>query len=58
MERAPEAVSRAAEVVADRRRVQAGIDADEEDVEAGRDDVANASAARGLELRPGGTPGR
>jgi len=39
VQRRPEAIAGTAEVMSDRGRVEAGIDAAEEDVEAGRDDV-------------------
>jgi hypothetical protein len=56
MERAPEAIARASEVMADRRGVQARIDADEENVEPVCDDVPDALPARGVELRACRTP--
>src|SRR6185503_19097175 len=42
--RLPEPIAGASEVMAHRPRIQAWIDADEEDVEAGRDHVAQAAA--------------
>lgn len=50
VQRLPEAVTRACEMVPDGRRVQARVDADEEDVELAPDEIRDALAARGREL--------
>src|SRR5207248_7201774 len=51
----PEAVARPAEVVADRRGVEARVDAAEEYVEAGRDEVRDGLLLRGNEIGPRGS---
>lgn len=48
--RRPEAIARPPEMTADRRGVEAGIDAAEEDVEIRRDDVRQGFAVRGGEI--------
>src|SRR5688572_6176343 len=50
VERGPEAVAGAGEVVADRAGIESGVDAAEEDLEPGGDDVREAGAGRGGEL--------
>ena len=53
MQRRPEAVAGAREMVASGGRVEAGIDAAEEDLQVRRDDVAQRLRASGLELLSG-----
>ena len=53
----PEAVAGAGEMVADGGGVEAGIDADEEDIEIGADDVGDGFGVGGLELGFGRFPG-
>lgn len=53
VERRPEAVAGAAEVLLDGGGIEAGIDAAEEDVEVQRDDVGKRRIGRGGDLLPG-----
>jgi len=53
----PETVARACEMVADGRGVEAGVDADEEDVEIGADEVGDGFGVGILELLFGRFPG-
>ncbi|GGW58172.1 hypothetical protein GCM10010350_48270 [Streptomyces galilaeus] len=53
MQHRPETVARTGEVVAGRRRHQAGVDAAEENTEAARDDVRYETVAGGLQFRLG-----
>ena len=57
VEGGPEAVAGAAEVVADGRGVEAGIDADEEDDEVFGSKIRDDPVVRGQELGFGGLPG-
>jgi len=54
VQRRPEPVARAGEVVAGGGGVETGVDADEQDLQAGRDDIAQALARGRLELGPTG----
>jgi hypothetical protein len=54
VQRRPEAVAGPREVEAGRRRVQAGIDAAEQDLQVRGDDVAQALAVRGAKLSRAG----
>jgi len=56
MEGGPEAISRPAEVVADRSGVEAGIDADKEDNEVFGDEIRDGFVVRGEDLSFGGLP--
>jgi hypothetical protein len=56
VKRGPEAVTWAAEVVADGGSVEAGVDAREEDNEVLRDEIRNELVVRGQKLRFGGFP--
>jgi len=49
VQRRPEPVARAGEVVAGGGGVEARVDADEQDLQAGRDDIAQALARGSLE---------
>lgn len=52
VQRRPEAVARAGEVMASESRIETWIDTDEERAQAGGDDVADALVFRSEELRP------
>jgi hypothetical protein len=52
VQRRPEAVARAGEVMASESRIETWIDTDEEHAQAGGDDVADALVFRSEELRP------